>query len=87
MMIGDVEEKIDSLANYQISEIINNRLKKRLQHISDSAGINAFIYIDQITKSRKRMSNYYVEIIDRYQGKKMNMLLLDLIRKNIAMIF
>jgi len=71
MMIGDVEkEKIDSLANYQISEIINNRLKKRLQHISDSAGINAFIYIDQIIKSRKRMSNYYVEIIDRYQGKK-----------------
>ena len=69
--IGDSgKEKIEDLANYQISEIIKSRLKKRLQYISDSAGINAFIYMDQITKSRKKMSNYYVEIIDRYQGKK-----------------
>ena len=63
--IGDSgKEKIEDLANYQISEIIKSRLKKRLQHISDSVGINVFKYMDQIIASRKKMSNYHTEIIE-----------------------
>ena len=82
IMIGDVEkEKIDDLANHQISELIDDRLKKRLQHISDSAGINAFRYMDKIFESRKKMSNYHAEIIERYEGKKIEYALARLDKK------
>lgn len=80
--IGDSgKEKIEDLANYQISEIIKSRLKKRLQHISDSAGINAFRYMDQIIESRIRKSNDHIEAIEKYQGKNSEYALVRLDKK------
>ena len=80
--IGDSrKEKIEDLANYQISEIIKSRLKKRLQHISDSAGINAFSYMDQIIESRIRKSNDHIEAIDKYQGNNSEYALVRLDKK------
>ena len=63
-------EKLEDMAYREISEVIRNRLKKRLKFVSDSSGANFSGYTDRIIKSRISRSLNQMEISESYNNKK-----------------
>ena len=74
-------EKLESIAFRNLSELIEKNVRNRLQYVSDSTGLNLTEYMDPILETRATRSLRHMEIAEKYQHKNKEYVLARLDKK------
>ena len=74
-------EKLESIAFRNLSELIEKNVRNRLQYVSDSTGLDLTEYMDPILETRATRSLRYMEIAEKYQHKNKEYVLARLDKK------